>query len=158
MLRKRHNRNGLPVAASASFVWHIIEEKAFQASITAPEASAMKTALDKDGRISLYVNFDFNKATLKVDAAPVVGQVVKLLGGNPGLKLEIGGHTDKIGGRDYNLKLSGQRAAAIVAALVAQDVAADRLSAAGYGPDKPIADNDKEEGRAKNRRVELVKR
>lgn len=136
----------------------IIEEKAFQASIAAPEASAMKTALDKDGRISLYVNFDFNKATLKGDAAPVVGQVVKLLKDNPGLKLEIGGHTDNIGGRDYNLKLSGQRAAAIVAALVAQGVAADRLSAAGYGPDKPIAENVKEEGRAKNRRVELVKR
>ena len=131
----------------------IIEEKAFQASIAAPEASAMKTALDKDGRISLYVNFDFNKATLKADAAPVVGQVVKLLKDNPGLKLEIGGHTDNIGGRDYNLNLPAQRAAAIVAA----GVAADRLRAAGYGPDKPIADNDKDEGRAKNRRVELVK-
>jgi outer membrane protein OmpA-like peptidoglycan-associated protein len=135
----------------------VIEEKPFQASIKAPEASAMKSALDKDGRISLYVNFDFNKATLKPDAAPVVAQVVKLLKDNPGLKLEIGGHTDNIGGRDYNLKLSQQRAAAIVAALVAQGIAADRLRAAGYGPDKPVADNDKEEGRAKNRRVELVK-
>jgi outer membrane protein OmpA-like peptidoglycan-associated protein len=135
----------------------VIEEKPFQASIKAPEASAMKSALDKDGRISLYVNFDFNKATLKPDAAPVVAQVVKLLKDNPGLKLEIGGHTDNIGGRDYNLKLSQQRAAAIVAALVAQGIAADRLRAAGYGPDKPVADNDKDEGRAKNRRVELVK-
>ncbi len=135
----------------------IIEEKAFEASIKAPEASAMKTALDKDGRISLYVNFDFNKATLKQDAAPVVAQVVKLLKDNPGLKLEIGGHTDNIGGRDYNQKLSAQRAAAIVAALVAQGIAADRLRSAGYGSEKPIADNNKEEGRAKNRRVELVK-
>jgi outer membrane protein OmpA-like peptidoglycan-associated protein len=135
----------------------IIEEKPFQASITAPEASAMKTALDRDGRISLYINFDFNKATLKADAAPVVGQVVKLLKDNPGLRLEIGGHTDNVGGRDYNLRLSAQRAAAIVAALAAQGIAADRLSAAGYGPDTPVAENDKEEGRAKNRRVELVK-
>jgi len=135
----------------------VIEEKPFQASIKAPEASAMKSALDRDGRIALYVNFDFNKATLKPDAAQVVAQVVKLLKDNPGLKLEIGGHTDNIGGRDYNLKLSEQRAATIVAALVAQGIAADRLRAAGYGPDKPIADNEKEEGRAKNRRVELVK-
>jgi outer membrane protein OmpA-like peptidoglycan-associated protein len=135
----------------------IIEEKPFQASIKAPEADAMKSALDKDGRVSLYVNFDFNKATLKPDAAPVVAQVMKLLKDNPGLKLEIGGHTDNIGGHDYNVKLSQQRAAAIVAALVAQGVAADRLRAAGYGPDKPIADNNKEEGRGKNRRVELVK-
>lgn len=135
----------------------VIEEKPFQTSIKAPEAGAMKSALDKDGRISLYVNFDFNKATLKPDAAPVVAQVVKLLKDNPGLKLEIGGHTDNIGGRDYNVKLSEQRAAAIVAAIVAQGIAADRLRAAGYGPDKPVADNDKDEGRAKNRRVELVK-
>jgi outer membrane protein OmpA-like peptidoglycan-associated protein len=135
----------------------IIEEKAFQASIKAPEAGAMKAALDKDGRVSLYVNFDFNKATLKQDAAPVVAQVVKLLKDNPGLKLEIGGHTDNIGGHDYNVKLSQQRAAAIVAALVAQGIAADRLRAAGYGADKPVAGNEKEEGRAKNRRVELVK-
>lgn len=135
----------------------VIEEKPFQASIKAPEASAMKTALDKDGRVSLYVNFDFNKATLKPDAGLVVAQVVKLLKDNPDLKLEIGGHTDNIGGRDYNVKLSEQRAATIVAALVAQGVAADRLRAAGYGPDKPVADNNKEEGRAQNRRVELVK-
>ncbi len=135
----------------------VIEEKAFEASIKAPEASAMKTALDKDGRIALYVNFDFNKATLKPDAAPVVAQVVKLLKDNPGLKLEIGGHTDNIGGRDYNMKLSAQRAAAIVAAIVAQGVPADRLRSAGYGPDKPVADNNKDDGRAKNRRVELVK-
>ncbi len=135
----------------------VIEEKAFEASIKAPEASAMKNALDKDGRIALYVNFDFNKATLKPDAAPVVAQVVKLLKDNPGLKLEIGGHTDNIGGHDYNMKLSAQRAAAIVAAIVAQGVAADRLRSAGYGPDKPVADNNKDEGRAKNRRVELVK-
>lgn len=135
----------------------VIEEKPFEASIKAPEASAMKAALDKDGRIALYVNFDFNKATLKPDAAPVVAQVVKLLKDNPGLKLEIGGHTDNIGGRDYNMKLSAQRAAAIVSAIVAQGVPADRLRAVGYGLDKPVADNDKDEGRAKNRRVELVK-
>lgn len=134
-----------------------IEEKAFQSSIRPPEASAMKTALDKEGRIALYVNFDFNKATLKPDAAPVVAQVVKLMKDNPTLKLEVGGYTDNVGSRDYNVRLSGSRAAAVVAAVVAQGVAAGRLSAAGYGPDKPIADNGTDEGRAKNRRVELIK-
>jgi len=135
----------------------VVEEKPFQASVKPPEASALKAALDKDGHVALYVNFDFNKATLKPDASPVIAQVVKLLKDNPSLKLEIDGYTDNIGSSDYNVRLSGSRAASVVAALVAQGVAADRLHAAGFGPDKPVATNDTEEGRAKNRRVELVK-
>jgi outer membrane protein OmpA-like peptidoglycan-associated protein len=134
-----------------------IEEKPFQSSIQPPTANALKTALDKDGRIALYVNFDFNKATLKPDAAPVIEQVVRLLKDNPSLRLEIGGHTDNIGARDYNVKLSGSRAASVVSAIAAQGVDAKRLNSAGYGPDKPVAANDTDEGRAKNRRVELVK-
>jgi outer membrane protein OmpA-like peptidoglycan-associated protein len=76
---------------------------------------------------------------------------------DPSLKLEVSGHTDNIGEHDYNVKLSASRAAAVVAAIVAQGIQAGRLSATGYGPDKPAADNGKEEGRAKNRRVELTK-
>lgn len=135
----------------------VIEEKAFEASMKPPEASALKAALDKDGRVALYVNFDFAKSTLKPDAAPVIAQVLKLLRDNPGLKLAIEGHTDNVGGQDYNAKLSQARAAAMVSALVAQGIAADRLTSAGFGPDKPIADNNSSDGRAKNRRVELVK-
>lgn len=134
-----------------------IEEKPFQSSVQPPTASALKTALDKDGRVSLYINFDFNKATLKPDATPIIEQVVKLLKDNPALKLEIGGHTDNIGARDYNAKLSGSRAGSVVSALAAQGIDAKRLNAAGYGPDKPVTTNDTDEGRAKNRRVELVK-
>ena len=134
-----------------------IEEKAFQASVKPPEAGAMKTALARDGHIALYVNFDFNKATLKPGATPVIAQIVTLMKDDPSLRLEISGHTDNIGEHDYNVKLSASRAAAVVAAIVAHGIQADRLSATGYGPDKPVADNAKEEGRAKNRRVELTK-
>jgi outer membrane protein OmpA-like peptidoglycan-associated protein len=134
-----------------------IEEKAFQASIKPPEASALKTALARDGHVALYVNFDFNKAALKPDAAPVIAQIVTLMKDDPSLKLEVSGHTDNIGEHDYNVKLSASRAAAVVAAIVAQGIQAGRLSATGNGPDKPVADNGKEEGRAKNRRVELTK-
>ena len=134
-----------------------IEEKAFEASIKPPEASALKTALEKDGHVALYVNFDFAKATLKPDAAPVVTQIVKLLKDNPSLKVSIDGHTDNVGGHDYNVKLSQERAAAVVAAISAQGIAKERMQSAGFGPDKPIDDNEKPEGRAKNRRVELVK-
>jgi outer membrane protein OmpA-like peptidoglycan-associated protein len=135
-----------------------VEEKAFAASITPPTADALKTALDKDGRIALYVNFDFNKATLKPDAKPVIDQVVALMKSNPALKLEIDGYTDNVGVHDYNVKLSQDRAAAVVAALKTAGVDASRLTSNGFGPDKPIADEATAEGRAKNRRVELVKR
>jgi outer membrane protein OmpA-like peptidoglycan-associated protein len=135
----------------------VIEEKAFQASIKAPDAGALKSALEKSGHIALYVNFDFAKAALKPAAAPVIAQIVKLLKDNPSLKVEIDGHTDNVGGHDYNMKLSQERAAAVVAAVVAQGIGKDRLKSAGFGPDKPIDDNNKPEGRAKNRRVELVK-
>lgn len=135
----------------------VIEEKAFEASMKPPQASSLKAALDKDGRVALYVNFDFAKATLRPDAAPVIAQVVKLMQDNPALKLSIDGHTDDIGANDFNLKLSQARAAAMVSALVAQGIAADRLQSAGFGEDKPMADNNAPDGRAKNRRVELVK-
>lgn len=136
----------------------VIEEKPFQASITPPQADALRAALDKDGRVALYVNFDFAKATLKPDAQPVIEQVAAMLQADPALRLSIEGHTDDIGGAEANRTLSQQRAQGVVAALAAKGIAAERLSAAGFGADKPLAGNDSSEGRAKNRRVELVRR
>jgi outer membrane protein OmpA-like peptidoglycan-associated protein len=136
---------------------NVIEEKDFAARAAPPEASALKAALDKDGHVALYVNFDFDKAVLKPDAAPIIAQVVKLLKDNPELKLSIDGHTDNIGTSAYNTRLSSDRAASVVAALTAQGIAAERLKSQGFGFDKPVANNDTGEGRAKNRRVELVK-
>jgi outer membrane protein OmpA-like peptidoglycan-associated protein len=135
----------------------VIEEKPFQLSIKPPEVNELKAALDKDGHVALYINFDFNKATLKAVAQPVIAQVLALLKANPTLKLSIQGHTDSIGAHDYNVTLSQARAAAVVATLKAQGIAPARLTSAGFGPDKPIAPNDTDVGRAKNRRVELVK-
>ncbi len=135
----------------------VIEEKALQLSIQPPTADAMQATLDKAGHIALYINFDFNKATLRPDAAPVIAQIVALLKKNAGLKVALQGHTDSIGGHDYNVKLSKDRAAAVVAAIVKGGIDAKRLTSTGFGPDKPVADNDTPEGRAKNRRVELVK-
>jgi outer membrane protein OmpA-like peptidoglycan-associated protein len=135
----------------------VIEEKPFQATIQPPQAGALKSALDRQGRVALYVNFETAKATLKPDAAKVVAEVVKLLKANPGLKLSIEGHTDNVGAQTVNEKLSRDRAAAVVDALAAAGIARDRLRSAAHGPDKPIACNGAGEGRAKNRRVELVK-
>ena len=109
-----------------------VEEKPFQLTIKPPTADAMKDQLDKAGHIALYVNFDFAKATLKPDAAPVIDQIVALLKHNPDLKVSIEGHTDSIGGHDYNMKLSQDRAAGVVAAVEKAGIRhATRLASAG---------------------------
>src|SRR6185312_12628079 len=78
----------------------VIEEKPFQASIQAPREDAMKAALEKEGHIALYINFDFAKTDIRPESAPVIAQVVLLLKDNPTLAVAIEGHTDGIGGHD----------------------------------------------------------
>lgn len=114
--------------------------------------------LDSDCHVALYgVHFDFNKATLRPDSDPVLQKVLVLINARPDLMLEVQGHTDNVGDDDYNLKLSEARAKSVVDWLRAKGVAANRLSAHGYGMRVPIADNGTDLGRAKNRRVELKK-
>jgi OmpA-OmpF porin, OOP family len=114
--------------------------------------------LTKEGFITLYVNFDTGKSTIKPDSAKTLDDAAAALKVAAGLKVEVGGHTDNVGTPDANMKLSEERAKAVMAALVERGVAADRLTAKGYGQTAPIADNRTEDGRAKNRRVELVKK
>ena len=134
-----------------------VVEEAPPKPVVQPPADGMKAALDQAGHLALYINFDFNKASLRPDAAPVVAQIVALLKKYPALNVSLQGHTDNVGTHDYNLKLSADRAAAVVAAIVKGGIDAKRLASSGYGPDKPVADNKTADGRAKNRRVELVK-
>ncbi|MFH1034783.1 MAG: OmpA family protein [Pseudomonadota bacterium] len=117
----------------------------------------MQNALDKDGRVALYLNFDTNKSDLKPEARPVIAKVAELMRGNTALVLSVEGHTDNQGDPRRNKSLSEQRALAVVKALVDAGVGPARLSALGHGQDQPLASNDDEVGRAQNRRVELVK-
>ena len=146
-------------AGETSVEVSVLEEKPFVPSIqpAVVQAAAMQAGLRDAGRVALYVNFDFDRATLRPDAAAVVAQVAAMLKAEPGLRLGIEGHTDAVGTPERNRALSLARARAFAAALAAQGVAADRLVAAGFGPDKPVAGNDTSEGRARNRRVELVR-
>jgi OOP family OmpA-OmpF porin len=121
-------------------------------------ASSMFEALNRDGHITLYINFDFGKSTIRDESKPVIDQIVQMMKANPDLKIGVEGHTDNVGTPASNKTLSEARAKSVVSAIVAQGVSADRLSPSGFGQDKPIADNNMEEGRAKNRRVELVKK
>jgi len=120
-------------------------------------SSAMLDALNKDGFIALDIHFDTAKATIKADSEVQVDEIASLLKANPKLKLSVEGHTDNTGTPEGNRKLSDARAASVKAALVAKGIEAPRLQSKGFGQDKPVADNRTEEGRAKNRRVELVK-
>jgi len=87
-----------------------------------------------------------------------VEQIVDLMKSNPGLKINVEGHTDNVGEPAANKKLSEQRAAAVVSAIVKSGVDKARLGYAGYGQERPVGDNRTEDGRAANRRVELVKK
>jgi outer membrane protein OmpA-like peptidoglycan-associated protein len=121
-------------------------------------ASNMFEALNRDGHIALYINFDTGKSVVKPESQPIIEQIVQMLKSNPDLIIGVEGHTDNVGTPASNKTLSEARAKSVVSAIVAQGISAERLSPAGYGQDKPIGDNNTEEGRAKNRRVELVKK
>lgn len=136
----------------------VVERKALPMEATVLPAAELKKALDATGHVALYLNFDTDQATLKPDAQAGLAQVLSLLQTNPDLKLAVAGHTDDVGTPARNQALSEARARTVVAALAAQGIAADRLQAQGFGQTTPLADNATEAGRAKNRRVELVRR
>jgi len=117
----------------------------------------MKASLATQCHVALYgVLFDFNKATLQPESDGPLKQVAALMAANPALNIEVQGHTDNVGGDDYNQKLSEARAKSVMAWLTQHGVSAARMTAKGYGKTKPVTDNNSDEGRMKNRRVEIA--
>jgi outer membrane protein OmpA-like peptidoglycan-associated protein len=102
------------------------------------------------------ITFDVGKATILVASEPVLGQLLKVLQDNPEIRVEIAGHTDKMGSPKKNLVLSQARAAAVVKWLMDKNVKTDRMVSQGYGDTRPVADNKTKAGRAKNRRIEIA--
>lgn len=123
-------------------------------------AKAIGDGLLKDGRAVLDgIFFDTDKATLRAESKAALEVIAKFLSSNPALKVYIVGHTDSTGEFGHNMRLSQDRAAAVVAALVdSYKIAPQRLSAHGVGPLAPARANESEEGRGQNRRVEMVSR
>jgi outer membrane protein OmpA-like peptidoglycan-associated protein len=135
----------------------IVTEKQMQQEVTA-DASSLGDEINKTGHVAVYgIHFDTGKAIIQPDSEKILAEIAKLLEQNADLKLRIEGHTDNQGNAAANQTLSEKRAQAVVAWLTAHSVAADRLSAKGLGLTQPVSDNSTEDGRAKNRRVELVK-
>lgn len=116
------------------------------------------TKLTGDGMVSLLkpIEFDRGKASIKPVSFPILKEVATLLEARPNLKIAVQGHTDNIGSAAYNKKLSADRAASVLKYLASQGIDESRLSSEGFGPDKPIATNETNEGRARNRRVDFV--
>ncbi len=135
----------------------IIEKQAMQQDV-AVDAAAMATSIADSGSVAIYgIYFDTAKSELKPDSEPALAEIAKLLKQNPALKVYIVGHTDMVGEAAANMRLSQARAQSVVAALATKHgIAAARMIAFGAGPYAPVASNKTEDGRAKNRRVELV--
>ncbi|MEN6534395.1 MAG: OmpA family protein [Bryobacteraceae bacterium] len=114
--------------------------------------------INKSGRVAVYgIQFEFAKADIKPESEGVLSEIVTLLRDQPDWKLQVQGHTDNVGSKAVNQALSEKRAQAVVAWLVAHGVDKARLAPKGLGDSQPVADNSTEDGRAKNRRVDLVK-
>ena len=120
-------------------------------------ANEMLDALNKDGYIALNILFETGKSAIQEESLPIVDQIFELMKSNSALKISIEGHTDNVGDAASNKKLSNDRAKAVMDALIAKGIDKTRISFVGWGQEKPVADNRTEEGRAKNRRVEIVK-
>lgn len=136
----------------------IVETRPMEAGKVVVDAAAMANSLASTGRVALYgIYFDTNSSNLNESSNPTLEQISRLLKDNPTMKLYVVGHTDDVGGLAANQDLSRRRAEAVIAALVSQHRAdPSRLAPAGVGPLAPVAPNSSEQGRALNRRVELV--
>lgn len=151
-----HVTNGDP---NPSAQLDIIEMKPMEAGLVTVNAESLAGDISRTGHASVYgIYFDTGKADVKPESDATLKEIAKLLEAHADLKLYVVGHTDNQGGFDMNIDLSRRRGDAVVKVLTGKyGVAAARLRAAGDGPTAPVASNDTEDGRSKNRRVELVK-
>jgi outer membrane protein OmpA-like peptidoglycan-associated protein len=138
----------------------IVELKPMESGLVTVNAAALAGDITRSGHVAVYgIYFDTGKAEVKPDSDPTLKEIAKLLQQSASLKLYVVGHTDNVGTLVSNMDLSQRRAAAVVQVLSTKyGVAIARLQAEGVGPLSPIASNDTDAGRAKNRRVELVQR
>jgi outer membrane protein OmpA-like peptidoglycan-associated protein len=143
---------------TGKYGFFIVQREGMKQDVQA-NAEIFKNDIRSTGHAAVYgITFDTDSASIKPESAQAIGEVAKLLKADPGLKVFVVGHTDNSGSVDHNLKLSQDRAQSVMQALVRDHgIAAARLRSYGCGPYAPVASNDSEDGKAKNRRVELVK-
>ena len=155
-----NKNNPMMLQSTIKFSWEKAPRTEKVTRVTAGKSmqGAMEQTLATLRTYDTYgIHFDFDKATIRKESASVISEIAVTLQHNPTWTLEVNGHTDSLGDPSYNQKLSAKRAASVKTALVQLGIAADRLQTAGYGADKPKGDNATLQGRALNRRVELLR-
>jgi outer membrane protein OmpA-like peptidoglycan-associated protein len=154
------NGGGGPAKGRAMVQLDVIETRPMEDRMVVVDADTLRGDLARDGRSTLYgIQFDFDRDTLQPGSAAQIGEIAALLRQSPALAIRVVGHTDGKGASDYNMALSQRRATRIVDTLAREHgIARGRMDAAGVGAAEPVASNDTEEGRALNRRVEIVER
>jgi OmpA-OmpF porin, OOP family len=160
LIAKGGTETWVEVAARVGYEYQltIVERQAMAQDVVA-NAEALKSGLAATGHVEVPgIFFDTAKADIKPESKPALDEIVKLLQADPALKVWVVGHTDNTGAEEMNVTLSQARAASVVKALVGMGITAARLGSHGAGPYSPVSENKTEEGRAKNRRVELVAR
>lgn len=137
----------------------VVETKAMETDkIVFVDATDMQKGLAEKGRVNLYgIHFDLDKDVIKPDSQPTLDEIAKLMRNNPQLRVQVVGHTDAQGDEPHNADLSRRRSVAVIAALAKTGLDARRFTSRGAGSKEPVAPNTSEDGRAKNRRVELLK-
>ena len=135
----------------------VVEYQDFKQTIEKITADDILDEINNKGYATLHINFDTGKSRISPDSYDVVNEIVKMMKANTSLKISIEGHTDNTGNEESNIKLSKNRARSVLMSLTDENIDASRLKSEGFGQTKPIEDNTTEEGKAKNRRVELRK-
>lgn len=137
--------------------WLIAESRPVQITARALPADTLMKSLEAHGNVAIDIQFETDKATILPASRPQLEQVIKLLMDAPQLRLSINGHTDSSGDAAHNLQLSQLRAHSVSTFIQAAGISSKRLETRGFGDTRPVAENSSEEGKARNRRVELVK-
>jgi len=158
VLQKDGKETWVDVNSGATYyiLW-IVEKEGMKQEVVA-DAAAMGNDIRSTGHVSVYgIYFDTGKSTIKPESDAAIAEIAKLLKSDGALKIYVVGHTDNVGSFDSNMKLSKDRAEAVAKDLVSKHgIAAGRLKAYGVSSLSPVASNSTEDGKAKNRRVELV--
>jgi len=135
------------------------DDEANRPACTLPAEGAIAQSLSNSGRAIAYgIRFDVDSAQLRAESEAVLREVRSVLNEQPSLRLVVEGHTDAVGSAAYNETLSQKRAQSVVRWLIKRGIDAERLDAVGYGERRPVSTNTSSQGRALNRRVELVRK